>query len=93
MDKKTLKDELTKILNSCLELVDVLNLNKHISINLLKSDDNNEYKNYYLLFASNYGVKAYFADAYASFELLEQALKDKIEYVFKKVMLKAATKH
>ena len=81
-----LKDELTKILNSCLELIDVLNLNKQIKITLLKTGDND----YYLLFASNYGCKAYFVDGYASFELLEQVIKDKISHVFKSHMLRLA---
>ena len=85
-----LKDELTKILNVCLELIDVLNLNKHIKLLLLRTGDNNAYNDYYLLFASNYGCKAYFADEYASFETLEQAIKDKIVHVFKSHMIRLA---
>ena len=83
-----LKDELTKILNSCLELINVLNLNKQIKITLLRTGDNNVYNDYYFLFASNYGCKTYFANEYASFELLEQAIKDKIAHVFKSHMIR-----
>ena len=79
-----LKNELTKILKNCLDLIETLNLNKHIKIMLLKTGDNN---GYYLLFASNYGCKAYFADKYASFELLEQTIKNKITHVFESHML------
>ena len=85
-----LKNELTKILNSCLELIDVLNLTKQIKITLLKTGDNNEYNDYYLLFVSNYGCKAYFAEAFASFELLEKVIKDKIGHVFENHMLHLA---
>ena len=83
-----LKNELTKILNSCLELIDVLNLNKYIKLSLLRTGDNNAYNDYYFLFASNYGCKAYFADEYASFELLEEVIKDKIAHVFKSHMIR-----
>ena len=76
-----LKDELTKLLNSCLDLIKKLNLNKQIKITLLKTGDSRKYNDYYLLFVSNYGCKTYFADEYASFELLEQVLKDKIKHV------------
>lgn len=82
-----LKDELTKILNNCLDLIKILNLNKHIKITLLKTGDNNAYNDYYFLFASNYGCKTYFADEYASFELLEKVIKDKIAHVFDSHML------
>ena len=82
-----LKDELTKILNSCLDLIFLLNLNKHIKIMLLKSGDKNAYNDYYLLFVSNYGCKTYFAENYASFALLEQVIKDKIAHVFESHML------
>ena len=87
-----LKNELTKILNSCLELIDVLSLNKQIKITLLKeTDDSSQYNDYYLLFASSYGGwKAYFANKYATFELLEQDIKDKIAHVFKSHMLRLA---
>ena len=85
-----LKNELTKILNSCLELIDKLNLSKHIKITLLRTGDNNAYNDYYFLFASNYGCKAYFVSEYASFELLEQVIKDKIEHVFKSHMIRLA---
>ena len=85
-----LKDELTKILNSCLELVEILNMSKHIKITLLKAGDNSEYNDYYLLFVSNFGCKTYFAHEYASFELLEQTIKDKIAHVFKSYMLRLA---
>ena len=85
-----LKNELTKILNSCLELIDVLNLNKQIKITLLRTGDNNVYNDYYLLFASNYGCNTYFVGAYASFGLLEQAIKDEIARVFKSHMLRLA---
>ena len=85
-----LKDELTKILNNCLELVDILNMSKQIKITLLKAGDNNAYNDYYLLFASNYGCKTYFAHEYASFELLEKTIKDKIADVFKIYMLQLA---
>ena len=85
-----LKNELTKILNSCLELIDVLNLNKQVKITLLKTGDGSEYNDYYLLFASNYGCKAYFAEEYASFEVLEKVIKDKIEHVFESHMLHLA---
>ena len=84
------KDQLTKILNVCLDLIDKLNLNKHIKLLLLQTGDNNAYKDYYLLFASNYGCKAYFVDKYASFESLEEAIKEKIEHVFKSHMLRLA---
>ena len=85
-----LKDELTKILNSCLELVEILNMSKHIKITLQKAGDNSEYNDYYLLFVSNFGCKTYFAHEYASFELLEQTIKDKIAHVFKSYMLRLA---
>lgn len=83
-----LKDELTKILNSCLKLIDVLNLNKNIKITLLKTGDNTKYNDYYFLFVSDYGCKAYFVDEYASFKLLEQVIKDKIAHVFESHMLR-----
>ena len=85
-----LKNELTKILNSCLELIDVLNLSNKIKITLLKTGDSSKYNDYYLLFASNYGCKAYFADDYASFEALEKVIEDKIAHVFKSHMLHLA---
>ena len=85
-----LKDELTKILNNCLELVEILNMSKQIKITLLKTGDNNAYNDYYLLLTSNYGCKTYFAQEYASFELLEQVIKDKIAHVFKSYMLHLA---
>ena len=82
-----LKDELTKILNNCLDLIETLNLNKYIKITLLKTGDNSTYNDYYFLLASNYGCKVYFANEYASFELLEKVIKDQIAHVFQSHML------
>ena len=84
-----LRDELTKILNSCLDLIDVLGLSKQIKITLLRAGDNSKYNDYYFLFAtSSYGCKVYFAGEYASLKLLEQVIKDKIAHVFKSHMIR-----